>query len=279
MPASNDPTETDDLELIMTLADQLGWSRFRGEDDDTVIKVGDSEVQFAVAVRDGVHLVEKIDRDRHRTLGTFATGAEARRFLIMELAASARQGQPATADPTPKVVPGTPSRPAGPVAVPPPDAFLERDREVIKAVAHELGWRLTAVTAPDLLAVASDDVGRVIAFRQGNYVYESFTNDHRYGKASFSSFRSARRFMIMDMAIILRMQRGLPPLRPSRPADGFGLERTPTGYRLVGPECDATFAAGPIGHRYALDFSRVATAEPDQIFASFLDPGGAPLFS
>jgi hypothetical protein len=279
MPASNDPTETDDLELITTLAHQLGWSRFVGGNDDTVIKVGDSEVQFAVAVRNGVHLVEKIDRDRHRTIGTFSTGAEARRFLIMELAASARQGKPA-ADPTPKVVPGPASRSAGRVAMPPPDAFIEPDREVIKAVAGQLGWRLTPVTPPDLLAVASDDVGRVIAFRQGNYVYESFAdNDHRYGKASLSSFRSARRFMIMDMATILRMQQGLPPLRPGRPVAGFNLERTPTGYRLVGPECDATFAAGPVGHRYALDFSRVATAEPDQISASFLDPGGAPLFS
>jgi hypothetical protein len=279
MPASNDPTEADDLELITTLAHQLGWSRFVGGNDDTVIKVGDSEVQFAVAVRDGVHLVEKIDRDRHRTIATFATGAEARRFLIMELAASARQGQPAAADPTLQAVPGTTPEPAGPAPVPPPDAFIEPDREVIDAVAGELGWRLTAVSAPDLLAVASDDTGRVIAFRQGNYVYESFAGDHRYGKASLSSFRSARRFMIMDMATILRMRRGLPPLRPSRPAAGFSLERTPTGYRLVGPECDATFASGPVGHRYAVDFSRVATAEPDQISASFLDPGGAPLFS
>jgi hypothetical protein len=122
-------------------------------------------------------------------------------------------------------------------------------------------------------------VGRVITFRQGSYVYESFVENRRFGKASFSSYRSARRFMIMDMATILRMQRRLPPLRPRNPAAGFSIERAPTAYRLVGPDCDATFSIGPNGHRYALDFSRVATAEPDQIFASFLDPAGAPLFT
>jgi hypothetical protein len=119
----------------------------------------------------------------------------------------------------------------------------------------------------------------VITFRQGSYVYESFVEDRRFGKARFSTYRSARRFMIMDMATILRRQRRLPPLRPSNPAVGFSIERAPTGYRLVGPDCDATFSIGPNGHRYALAFSRVATAEPDQIFASFLDTDGAPLFT
>jgi hypothetical protein len=150
---------------------------------------------------------------------------------------------------------------------------------VVASVASELGWELVRVEAPDALAAGSDGVGRVITFRQGSYVYESFVEDRRFGKASFSSFRSARRFMIMDMATILRMQRRLSPLRPSQPAAGFSIERAPTGYRLVGPESDATFSIGPIGHRYALDFSRVATAEPDEIFASFLDPDGAPIFT
>jgi hypothetical protein len=130
-----------------------------------------------------------------------------------------------------------------------------------------------------VLAVGSEGVGRVISFRQKSYVYESFAEDHRYGKASFTSFRGARRFMIMDMATILRSQRRLPPLRPSNPAAGFSIERAPTGYRLIGPDCDATFSIGPVGHRYALDFSRVAVAEPDQILASFLDPHGDPLFT
>jgi hypothetical protein len=96
VPASNDPTKANDLALIATLAEQLGLSRF-GSDDETVIKVGDWEIQYAVAVRNGVHLVEEIDRGYHKTIGTFATEAEARQFLIMELAISVRSPEPAPA--------------------------------------------------------------------------------------------------------------------------------------------------------------------------------------
>jgi hypothetical protein len=80
VPASNDPTKANDLALIATLAEQLGLSRF-GSDDETVIKVGDWE----------------IDRGYHKTIGTFATEAEARQFLIMELAISVRSPEPAPA--------------------------------------------------------------------------------------------------------------------------------------------------------------------------------------
>jgi hypothetical protein len=278
MPTSNDPTEADDLDLIGTLAEQLGWSRWTG-DEQTVIKVGDPEVQLAIAVRNGVHVVEKIDRGWRRTLGTFDSGAEARRFLIMELAASARNSRSASTDPRSSGSQQIPPGQSGPAEVPPADDFADLDRPVIEKAAHELGWRLLPAAAPDVLLVGSDGVGRVITFRQGSYVYDSFAGDRRSGKASFPSFRCARRFMIMDMATILRMQRRLPTLRPSQPAAGFSIERAPTGYGLIGPDCEATFSIGPVGHRYSLDFSRVAGAEPDQILASFLDPHGAPLFT
>ena len=278
MTTADDPAEADDLAVIAGLAEQLGWSRW--PDPESLIKVGDPEVQLALTTRDGVPVIEKTDRGRRMIVGRFRSAQEARQFLIMDLAESVRAQPDPPAQRSPmRRSPTSGPRPAPMPETPPPDEYADIDRTAVERIAAELGWQVMPTSPPDVLAVGTGGVGRVITFRQRTYVCESFVDERRIGKASFSSARSARRFLIMDMAAIRRTQRRLRPLRPSGPAEGFSVERGPTGYRLVGPDVDATFPIGPIGQQNALDFSRVALAGPEDIVASYADRDGAPLFS
>ena len=264
--------------MIAGLAEQLGWSRW--PDPETLIKVGDPEVQLALATRDGVPVIEKTDRGQRMIVGRFRSAQEARQFLIMDLVESVRAQPDRPFEPgaTQRSPANRPQRAAARDA-PPPDELADLDLPAVESAAAELGWQVLPAGPPDVLAVGVGGVGRVITFRQRTYVCESFVDDRRIGKASFSSARSARRFLIMDMAAIRRTQRRLRPLRPASPAPGFSLERGPTGYRLVGPDVDATFPIGPVGRQNALDFSRVALAAAEEIVASYADRDGAPLFS
>jgi len=165
-----------------------------------------------------------------------------------------------------------------PIEVPPPDTD-EIDLATIDAVLAEHGWERRQPSGADVLAVGDAQVGRAIAYRQSQFVYESVVRpDYRNLMCTFSSAAAARRFMIMELSRLLRMRTRLPRIQPNRLAPGCTIEKGPTDFELAWPGGDGTFPIGYIGHQRALDFSWVALAELAEIAASYRHPNGEPLF-
>ncbi|HEY6812855.1 MAG TPA: hypothetical protein VI074_09190 [Propionibacteriaceae bacterium] len=166
-----------------------------------------------------------------------------------------------------------------PIEVPPPDE-AEVDQVTIDTVLADLGWKRRAASGAEILAVVGHgEVGRAISYRQSQFVYESVVEfDYRSTVCTFFTAAAARRFMIMELSAILRMQRQLPKIQLNRLAPGCASEKGPIGFELSWPGGEATFPIGYIGHQQALDFSWVATAELADIAASYRHPNGEPLF-
>ena len=165
-----------------------------------------------------------------------------------------------------------------PIEVPPPDNY-DIDLATIDAVLADHGWKRRQPSGTDVLAVGDRQVGRAIAYRQSQFVYESVVSpDYRNVMCTFSSAAAARRFMIMELCRLLRMRTRLPRIQPNRLAPGCTMEKGPTDFELAWPGGDATFPIGYIGHQRALDFSWVALAELAEIAASYRHPNGEPLF-
>jgi len=165
------------------------------------------------------------------------------------------------------------------IEVPPPDE-AEVDQATIDAVLADLGWERRTPSGAEILAVTGQaEVGRAISYRQSQFVYETVVEaDHRSAVCTFSTAAAARRFMIMELSKIRRMQRRLPRIQLNRLAPGCTLEKGPTDFELAWPGGQARFPTGYIGHQNALDFSWVATAELADIAASYQNPNGDPLF-
>jgi hypothetical protein len=165
-----------------------------------------------------------------------------------------------------------------PIEVPPPDNY-DIDLVTIDAVLADHGWKRRQPSGTDVLAVGDRQVGRAIAYRQSQFVYESVVSpDYRNVMCTFSSAAAARRFMIMELCRLLRMRTRLPRIQLNRLAPGCTMEKGPTDFELAWPGGDATFPIGYIGHQRALDFSWVALAELAEIAASYRHPNGEPLF-
>ena len=166
-----------------------------------------------------------------------------------------------------------------PIELAPPDDE-EVDQATIDAVLADLGWKRRKASGGEILAVVGHGgVGRAISYRQSQFVYESVVeSDYRSCVCTFSTAAGARRFMIMELSAILRMQRRLPKIQLNRLAPGCDSEKGPTGFELSWPGGKATFPIGYIGHQQALDFSWVAKAELADIAASYRHPHGEPLF-
>ena len=165
-----------------------------------------------------------------------------------------------------------------PIEVPPPDNY-DIDLATIDAVLADHGWKRRQPSGTDVLAVGDRQVGRAIAYRQSQFVYESVVSpDYRNVMCTFSSADAARRFMIMELCRLLRMRTRLPRIQLNRLAPGCTMEKGPTDFELAWPGGDATFPIGYIGHQRALDFSWVALAELAEIAASYRHPNGEPLF-
>jgi len=177
----------------------------------------------------------------------------------------------------PKLLMGRIKKP--PVEVPPPDDE-EIDQATIDALLADLGWERRPPSGAEILAVVGDgEVGRAIFYRQSQFVYESVVeSDYHSAVGTFSSAAAARRFMIMELSAILRMQHRLPKIQLNRLAPECAIEKGPTGLRLSWPGGEATFPVGYIGHQQALDFSWVASAELGDIAGSYRHPNGEPLF-
>jgi hypothetical protein len=161
----------------------------------------------------------------------------------------------------------------------PPSDTDDIDLVTMDAVLADLGWERRQPTGADVLAVGDAQVGRAVAFRQSQFVYESVVRpDYRNVMCTFSSAAAARRFMIMELSATLRTRTRLPRIRPNRLAPACTIEKGPTDFELAWPGGEATFPIGYIGHQRALDFSWVAIAELADITASYRHPNGEPLF-
>jgi hypothetical protein len=175
-------------------------------------------------------------------------------------------------------------RARGRVLDPPPIESAPVDDEdvdlaTIDAVLAEFGWKRRQPSGADILAVGDAQVGRAIAYRQSQFVYESVVHpDYRKAMCTFSTAAAARRFMVMELSRLLRLRTRLPKIQPNRLATRCTIEKGPTDFELAWPGGEATFPIGYIGHQHALDFSWVVLAELADIAASYRHPNGEPLF-
>ena len=161
----------------------------------------------------------------------------------------------------------------------PPLEDEEIDLATIDEVLTELGWKRRTPSGADVLDVGDAQVGRAIAYRQSQFVYESVVRpDYRNVMCTFSSATAAQRFMIMELGRLLRMRTPLLRIQLNRLAPTCTIEKGPTDFELAWPGGEATFPIGYIGHQRALDFSWVALAELAEIAASYRHPNGEPLF-
>ena len=161
----------------------------------------------------------------------------------------------------------------------PPADDEEVDHVTVDAVLSELGWDRRTPSEADVLRVGDLRVGRAIAYRQTQFVYESvIPPDYRHARCRFSSAGAARRFMIMELGHVLRLRTSLPRIQPNRLARGCTIEKGPTGFDVAWRRGRATFPLGYNGHQDALNFSWVAMAELADIAASYRHPNGEPLF-
>jgi hypothetical protein len=166
-----------------------------------------------------------------------------------------------------------------PIEPPPPDDE-DVDQATIDRVLAGLHWERRQASRAEVLAVVGPgQVGRAISYRQSQFVYESVVGpDHRKAHCTFSTAAAGRRFLIMELSRIRRMQARLPRIQPNRLAPACAVEKGPTGFELTWAGGEASFPIGYIGHRHALDFSWVVTAELADIEASYRHPNGEPRF-
>jgi hypothetical protein len=165
------------------------------------------------------------------------------------------------------------------IETPPPDAE-QVDQATIEAVIADLGWEFGTPSGADVFFVSGPgQVGRAIAYRQSQFIYESVVDrDYRKVIATFATAAAARRFMIMELSSMLRTRYRLPKIQPNRLAIGCSIEKGPTDFEITWSGGSANFPLGYIGHQHALTFSWVAAAELAEIAASYRHPGGEPLF-
>jgi hypothetical protein len=166
-----------------------------------------------------------------------------------------------------------------PIESPPPDEEAV-DHATIDGVLAELGWEPRPAAGAEVLAVVGPgQVGRAISYRQGQFVYESVVDsDYRKVQGTLSTAAAGRRFLLLELGVILRMRWRLPRIRLNRLAPACAIEKGPTAFELSWAEGQATFPTGYIGHQHALDYSWVVTAELADIAASYRHPNGEPLF-
>jgi hypothetical protein len=130
-------------------------------------------------------------------------------------------------------------RPAGRVMeprteTPPPDDEDAADRAAIDAVLADLRWRRRTPSGADVLAVGDARMGRAIAYRQSQFVYESTTpTRYRTTRCTFSAAAAARRLMLMELGHVSRLRTGMPRIQPNRLAPHCIIEEGPTGFGLT----------------------------------------------
>lgn len=166
-----------------------------------------------------------------------------------------------------------------PVETPPPDDLDAADLALIDEVAARLNWARRLPAGAEVLSLGDDQVGRAISYRQSQFVYESTVGvDYRNAKCTFSTAAAARRFMLVELGVILRMRTRMPRIRPKRVGPECAIEKGPTGFLVTTPAGQGNFNIGFNGHQDALTFGWVATASFADIAASYQHPNGEPIF-
>ena len=158
------------------------------------------------------------------------------------------------------------------------DDQLAADTAIIDGLAEKLGWLRRPGDSDTVLEVGDFEITRALAYRRGLHTVESTSRGARTIEGTFSSARDARRFLVMALADMVRIESGMPDIPHPGIAPGLELEEGPTDYRLTWPAGEATFSVGLLGKMRATDFSWVAQAEVSDIAASYRDLNGSPLF-
>jgi hypothetical protein len=158
------------------------------------------------------------------------------------------------------------------------DDQLEADTATIDELTRRLGWQHWPGDPDTVLEVGDFEITRALAYRRGLHTVESTSRGTRTIEGTFSSARDARRFLVMSLADLVRIEAGMPDIRHPGIAPGMELEEGPTDYRLSWPGGEATFSVGLLGKMRALDFSWVAQAEVADIAASYGNRSGSPIF-
>lgn len=151
--------------------------------------------------------------------------------------------------------------------------------EDVIAWARELGLVMIPPERDDLIHLADTYVGFSIAERQELFAVEVSTREHdRELLGAFDDVEDARRFLVMEFGVMHRGRSALPPLRAEEPQPGYVLEETPTSLWLSWMTGSAEFPADYFSRRRAVTFSRVERADVEEIYESYREPGGRPLF-
>lgn len=160
----------------------------------------------------------------------------------------------------------------------PPADDEEVDHVTVDAVVSELGWNRCPPSEADVLRVGEPRVGRAIAYRQSQFVYESvILPDYRHARCTFSSAGAARRFMIMELAHILRLWTPLPRINPTGSLPGAPSRRVRPALTLHGPEAEPHSQSATAGIR-CTQFQLGRDGRTADIAASYRHPKGEPLF-
>lgn len=145
--------------------------------------------------------------------------------------------------------------------------------------ARELGLVMIPPERGDLIHLADTYVGFSIAERQELFAVEVSTREHdRELLGAFDDIEDARRFLVMEFGVMHRGRSALPPLRAETPPPGYVLEETPTALWLSWLTGSAEFPDDFFSRRRAVTFSRVERADVEEIYETYREPDGRPLF-
>lgn len=132
--AEQDPQ--DDWALIDAfIAEPPRWTRWRSDDAETILDIGDLETRWVLAERGGRFTFETIQRGHRTTTASFASARDARRLLLLRLGQSWRSPRrlpdPVGREPAPGS--STTPVPSGhQLSWPGGTAFFERQYEAVK---------------------------------------------------------------------------------------------------------------------------------------------------
>ncbi|MCU1637457.1 MAG: hypothetical protein JWL94_104 [Microbacteriaceae bacterium] len=151
--------------------------------------------------------------------------------------------------------------------------------EDLIAWAEGIGLRPTVGHGDDIVRVEGAGLGFAIAEHHELFPVEAeLLGRDRIVLGVFEDVEDARRFLTMEIGVLMRHQNRMPPLAAHRLPPGFVLEQAPTALWLAWLTGSAEFPTSAPSRIRALNFSRVERAPLERIQSSFLEPHGLPLY-